>query len=208
MPRQANVDPIRTHEPGPVLTHRFVRWRYVLADRRLDRALHQLRCAVRLKYDPGQPRVPAGNPDGGQWTDGGGRGGSADTGRDDRVRVAQVDRVRRRTIILEDEERRGGHTIRRHVGKTDQELIDRMDRMYARRRVGRFEITQFVEAVGSFTDVRSANNFVNLVLEENSEIVDEVAMGKITRKAVEHRFGYVTGKEAFRSTGDSRAIVR
>jgi len=26
------------------------------------------------KYDPNQPRVPAGNPDGGQWTDGGGIG--------------------------------------------------------------------------------------------------------------------------------------
>jgi hypothetical protein len=35
-------------------------------------------CALRdalQKYDPNQPRVPAGNPDGGQWTDGGGTGG-------------------------------------------------------------------------------------------------------------------------------------
>ena len=28
--------------------------------------------ALRAKYDPNQPRVPAGNPDGGQWTSGGG----------------------------------------------------------------------------------------------------------------------------------------
>jgi hypothetical protein len=28
-----------------------------------------------VKYDANQPRVPAGNPDGGQWTDGGGGGG-------------------------------------------------------------------------------------------------------------------------------------
>lgn len=28
------------------------------------------------KYDPSQPRVPAGNPDGGQWADGDGDGGS------------------------------------------------------------------------------------------------------------------------------------
>lgn len=28
------------------------------------------------KYSPDQPRVPAGNPDGGQWTSGGGDGGS------------------------------------------------------------------------------------------------------------------------------------
>jgi hypothetical protein len=28
--------------------------------------------ALDRKYNPNQPRVPAGNPDGGQWTDGGG----------------------------------------------------------------------------------------------------------------------------------------
>jgi hypothetical protein len=31
------------------------------------------------KYSPDQPRVPAGNPDGGQWTDGGGEGAGRDT---------------------------------------------------------------------------------------------------------------------------------
>jgi hypothetical protein len=31
----------------------------------------------RRKYSPDQPRVPAGNPDGGQWTDAGGGGGGA-----------------------------------------------------------------------------------------------------------------------------------
>lgn len=38
-------------------------------------------------YDPNQPRVPEGNGDGGQWTDGGG-GGASSSGR---VRVAQAD---------------------------------------------------------------------------------------------------------------------
>jgi hypothetical protein len=31
--------------------------------------------ALDRKFDPSQPRVPAGSPDGGQWTDGGGGGG-------------------------------------------------------------------------------------------------------------------------------------
>jgi hypothetical protein len=30
-----------------------------------------------FKYNPNQPRVPAGNPDGGQWTDGNGGGGGS-----------------------------------------------------------------------------------------------------------------------------------
>jgi hypothetical protein len=34
------------------------------------------------KYDPNQPRVPAGNPDGGQWTNG---SGSAASGRSNRI---------------------------------------------------------------------------------------------------------------------------
>jgi hypothetical protein len=32
--------------------------------------------ALARKFNPDQPRVPAGNPDGGQWTDGGAEGGS------------------------------------------------------------------------------------------------------------------------------------
>jgi len=37
--------------------------------RDLDRAIKT--------FDTNQPRVPAGNPDGGQWTDGGGSGASS-----------------------------------------------------------------------------------------------------------------------------------
>jgi hypothetical protein len=42
----------------------------------LDTRLRALRCAVKAKFDPSQPRVPAGNPDGGQWT---GTGGARDS---------------------------------------------------------------------------------------------------------------------------------
>ncbi|ODS02534.1 hypothetical protein AUC71_14695 [Methyloceanibacter marginalis] len=37
----------------------------------METKLQALRDAVK-RYDPNQPRVPAGNPEGGQWTDGGG----------------------------------------------------------------------------------------------------------------------------------------
>lgn len=50
-------------------THGRLSWE--LANLRLWVKFQRLRLA--LKYDPNQPRVPAGNPDGGQWTyDGGG----------------------------------------------------------------------------------------------------------------------------------------
>ncbi len=45
--------------------------------------LAMLKLALALKYSPYQPRVPAGSPDGGQWTDAGVGGGY--------VRVAEND---------------------------------------------------------------------------------------------------------------------
>jgi hypothetical protein len=46
----------------------------------LIRALLQRDGGRRSGYDPNQPRVPAGNPDGGQWTSGGGMAGAGGTG--------------------------------------------------------------------------------------------------------------------------------
>jgi hypothetical protein len=34
----------------------------------VETKLHQLESALKANFDPNQPRVPAGNPDGGQWT--------------------------------------------------------------------------------------------------------------------------------------------
>jgi hypothetical protein len=66
--------------------------------------LQALREAVKANFDPNQPRVPAGNPDGGQWTDGGGTGGRLPRGSgtlldvgdspSERVRLAQARRGR------------------------------------------------------------------------------------------------------------------
>ena len=48
-----------------------LKWRCALG--RFERKLHLwLAAAVKGGFDPNQPRVPAGNPRGGQWTDGGG----------------------------------------------------------------------------------------------------------------------------------------
>ena len=50
-----------------------------LATLQLELALLRVERAFALKYRPDQPRVPAGNPDGGQWTPG---GDAAETGAD------------------------------------------------------------------------------------------------------------------------------
>ena len=52
----------------------LARMRYELAGLELDHAVLKLWRALKLRYSPDQPRVPAGQPGGGQWTDGGGQG--------------------------------------------------------------------------------------------------------------------------------------
>lgn len=146
-----------------------------------------LALALELRtFNVDQPRVPAGDPDGGQWTSGGAGGDGA------RVELVQDRPTRRYTVDLEEEERRGGHTIREHVGKTDQELLSaageerhRAD-VEAGAAVGR----------GSFDSKISANDFVNRVLQHNTSAIDLVAAGTVPRVKIDERFGYVTGKEA------------
>jgi len=65
--------------------------------------------ALLYKYSPSQPRVPSGNPDGGQWTDGGGSGGSKQpdqrlaarrAGRSGPRKLTPVQRINQRQISV------------------------------------------------------------------------------------------------------------
>jgi hypothetical protein len=66
--------------------HASARWREIVLLRRrlvsLKSQTRLLRHELARKYNPDQPRVPAGNADGGQWTSSGGGGGPALTGTD------------------------------------------------------------------------------------------------------------------------------
>ena len=50
--------------------HEFARMRCEHASMRVDLALIRLQHVLAKEYNPKQPRVPAGQPGGGQWTDG------------------------------------------------------------------------------------------------------------------------------------------
>ena len=160
----------------------------------LELALLRLRLALKAGFDPNQPRVPAGHPEGGQWT-------RVGEGVQDEapIKVAQSPTQRRYTVNLLEEEARGGHAIRDHVAKTDQELIAVLDKEWRRVRSGGLEVVKFLPAKGSFVSIESANDFVNRVLTANPDIVDLVASGGKPYRAIEQRFGYVTGKEAYGS---------
>ncbi|WP_187273763.1 RNase A-like domain-containing protein [Methylobacterium sp. WL8] len=169
----------------------LLRARWLIASYRVEVAFLRLRLSLRA-YHADQPRVPAGNPNGGQWTDGDAGNGH---GSDDDARIVHVsdDADRRYTVVLSEEEARGGHTLREHVGKTDAEM---MGRVLASRRT--FPVVDYgMRRDGSFESVESANDYVNRTLEQNAAEVDDVASGKKSRAFLTSRFGYRTGREAY-----------
>lgn len=110
----------------------------------------------------------------------------------------------RYSVDLREEEARGGHAIREHVGKSDQELL--ADVTQDKGIFGIFEYSK--NRQGSFASQESANDFVNSVLQRNQATVDEVANGKTDSAFLNVRFGYRTGREAFRSSPDSEPYLR
>ncbi|MBG0796239.1 phage portal protein [Methylocystis sp. L43] len=208
------------------------------------------------RYSPEQPRVPAGNSGGGQWTSGGGGGdsgggfsGARDVG--GRVQTAQntnpnvasdadnpLTRVqsrrvaggenvafnrdhelnrgiesqvhqvqnRRYDVELAEEEHgpHDGHTIRDHVGKSDENLKERSAR--TRTRVG--PLGFWKRRIGTFPSVIAANKLVNSTLSQSPALIEEVASGRVSAATLEAWFLTPTGKEAYAPKFNSNAIIR
>ena len=198
------------------LNLRQAEWRY--AALKVTWKLRLLALAIKA-YDPGQPRVPAGNPDGGHWTSTGASNiGPANVDdfydrdfqpsptRGEEYDVAVIDSPQQYVVNIAEEEhtpfKKGGHTITEHVGKTEGELIRRMDQNRKIKQVGPFsERYDFEEAVGTFENVARASELINTVLQNNKEFVDAVASGAMGTdgRAVQMRFGRITGLEAYRT---------
>jgi hypothetical protein len=60
----------------------LMRLKWLAAATRFELAMVRHDRALKANFNPNEPRVPAGNPDGGQWTDGGGSAGGASSRRD------------------------------------------------------------------------------------------------------------------------------
>ena len=180
--------------------HRFVRadWRRFVRPgiaNELPFALYE------RKYKPDQPRVPAGSSTGGQWTSDSATSSASilsDVTPDNHFKpsaqLAQLEPQKQYTVDLTEEEQRGGHTLRDHVGKTDADLmaVMRNDRGDA----GIFGYVR--QRQGSFESKESANDFVNRTLDQNKSLVDEVASGNKDSGFATARFGHITDREAYR----------
>ncbi len=110
----------------------------------------------------------------------------------------------RYTVNLEDEDARGGHAKRDHVGKEDAELIKVVKNKILRGgNVDLYGVSQ-----SSFFSIESANDFTNRILQENTAQVDLVAKGELPYAWLDKRFGYPTGKEAFRDSATAEPYMR
>ncbi len=175
------------------------------------------RSSVGRKCRSDQARAPAGTSDGGQWVDeGDGSGGGAsnstrtlsDANSDEAdfwkpgAQIAQADEAGY-TVNLQEEEAGGGHTVKYHVGKTDVELQTRLDA----RTVRTPSVSIYWQAESTFESVESANDLINRIIEKNRPTVDMVISGDLPEKWIPERFGYVTGKEAYRNRADLSVVM-
>src|SRR5262245_21655404 len=139
-----------------------------LAALRLKLAIVRLYLVIKAGFNPDQPRVPAGNPEGGQWTYGLGAGESTTLPATD---IADERPPSRYAVILMEEELVGGHTIERHVAIPDVELLARIER----ETIHGFFVDDVPIRVGTFVSLESANDDVNRVLGSDPAKVDAVA---------------------------------
>ncbi len=147
----------------------FRRLRFAVSETALYLKLIRLHLWLKAGFNPDQPRVPAGNPNGGQWTDADGPYG-------------------RPLLRLEDEEANGGHAIRMHVGKSDQFLIRRIRTEQFPVRVAERlpRIGKPIRAItarrlfqaSTFQSLEAANRLVRSTLSNNRRLVRTVASGE------------------------------
>lgn len=166
--------------------------------------------ALDRKFNPNQPRVPAGNPDGGQWTDGSGSAGSPDGWQwpdgDGGVGLELV-QYRREGLPVDLLEERdlGGHTIERHVGRSDASLLNAVNGAvdYARRNGDSTEGLR----ESSFPSLEAANKLVNSTLSQNRDRLEQVINRELPRDSLNAEFSSPTGREAYSRNDRSRTVL-
>ena len=120
--------------------------------------------------------------------------------------VAQDGTSGRYFVDLTQEEDFGGHTLEKHVGKSDDYLLYRMNtEVYD---YGIFETP--LNFASTFPSLGAANKLVNSTLSQNSTFVDDVAAGNYGNNPVEviSHFESPTGRQAFRTSDNSQPRLR
>ncbi len=155
--------------------------------------------APERRYSPSQP-----SDDHGRWSGGGG-GGELNS----QLAANFFKGVGNPVNLSEEEAPNGiGHSIEDHVGQSDQQLLDRLDRMRSSSEIFSLRITDYATAVGTFRSLGDANAFINEALRANADVVNSVSGGTTNRATIDYRVGSPTGVEACRPSGQASGQVR
>ena len=95
--------------------------------------------------------------------------------------------------LTEHEGINGSHTIRNHVGKSDQFLLYQMNESI---NIG--AVKQYRAQAGSFSSLESANKLVSSTLSTNQELVNQFLASGEKTLVLNQRFSSSTGRVAFR----------
>jgi HK97 family phage portal protein len=137
----------------------------------------------------------------GRFTTADGAGGGAN---DDGLLHLIADEGDKFAVELSMEEQLGGHTVRDHVDVSDARLLEivKTSVLHTPSR------SYYKIAQGSFLSKEAANDFVNQLLQSRKSTVEAVSKGLEQDAWLEMRFGYRTGKEAFRPEPNAEPYIR
>ncbi len=111
-----------------------------------------------------------------------------------------------RIVNLPEEEAAGGHTLERHVGKSNAFLLARLE---AERYCLPFNLLCMgLRRAGTFTSLFSATRLISATLSANSARVQAVARGDVSGAFVTARFGSPTGREAYARSDREEPSIR
>lgn len=121
------------------------------------------------------------------------------------AQLAQNDRTLGYPVDLHEEEKRGGHAISDHVGKSPEALLERVRREALI--ADRFGSADELRA-GSFTSLEAANKLVNSTIASNGAKIALVVSGASPVEVLRQEFSSTTGYEAFARTERSQPYIR
>jgi hypothetical protein len=207
--------------------------RFEIAMARHDRAL---KLAYKAGFNPDQPRVPKGNPDGGQWSGAGGGGSgsgggassssggttepTAGSGRND-PRVlsdATPDNYYKpgAQLAQNDAKKTAPAELTEEEAKGGHAIAEHVGKSYdyllarVRREASEAQQRGFTDGlrVGSFTSLEAANKLVNSTIAANSAKIDLVVSGVSPAEILRKDFSSPTGYEAYARTERSQPYIR
>ena len=111
---------------------------------------------------------PYHDPSNGQFTTAAGAGGASVL----YVAASADDKYKYSVNFREEDEKYGGHTLKKHVGRTKQSLIESVDATLQEIPTEGGVISQKIRSESSFVSLESANDLVNRVLQNHTTEVD------------------------------------